>query len=63
MPDQIEKTQHPPVDGSRPELDQNGRPAQDGSKRAGEQPGGGRPSESEKPNSPDSRWGSGGDKR
>ncbi len=62
MPDQIEKTRHPPVDGSRPELEKDRRPSREPAKRAGEQPGGGRPSESEKPDSPDSRWGSG-DKR
>ena len=28
-----------------------------------QQPGGGRPSESEKPDSPDSRWGSGNDRK
>lgn len=62
MPQPIEKTQHPPVDGSRPERDNRARPETDGAKQAGEQPGGGCPSESEKPDSPDSRWGSG-DKR
>lgn len=59
MPHEIKKGQHPPVDHPADELEKQRREDSEDAKRAGEQPGGGRPSESEKPDSPDSRWGSG----
>ncbi len=59
MPDQTKKTQHPPVEGSDPKRDRESHPGDRETRQADPQPGGGRRSESEKPDSPDSRWGSG----
>ena len=59
MPDQIKKGQHPPVEALADELEKQRREDRESEKRAGPQPGGGRPSESEKLDSLDSRWGSG----
>jgi hypothetical protein len=59
MPEQIKKGQHPPVDEPAVELEKQRREERDTARQADPQPGGGRPSESEKPDSPDSRWGSG----
>jgi hypothetical protein len=58
MPNDIQKGQHPPVEPPDVERENERRRQDDAAKQADPQPGGGRHSESEKPNSPDSRWGS-----
>lgn len=62
MTDQRNQNRRPPSERDRKaatgvaDVERHERPAEDQNDR---QPGGGRHSESEKPNSPDSRWGSG----